>query len=76
MDATEYYLFAHKFSIWNALVVALQFWTEYLDHQMLSTTIERVYIAFFYNDSTQHLWQEVEEVLFSHFMTTLNDAFE
>ena len=43
--------------------------------QTLSTTIKRVYTAFFYTDSAQHLWQE-EEALFSHFVTTLNDAFE
>ena len=55
MDATEYWPFAHKFSIWNASVTALQFWTDDLDPQMLSDTIERVYTAFFYSDSAQHL---------------------
>ena len=29
----------------------------------------------FYSDSAQHL-QHIEEVLFGHFMTTLNDAFK
>ena len=75
INATEYWLFAHKFSTWNASITALQFWTEELDPQTLSTTIERVYTAF-YSDSAQHLQQEEEEVLFSHFVTTLNDAFE
>ena len=51
MDATEYRLFAHKFSIWNTSVAALQFWIEGLDPQMLSTTTEKVYAAFFYSDS-------------------------
>ena len=74
MNATEYWPFAHEFSIWNASVAALQFGTEELDSQTLSTTIERVYTAFFYSDSAQHLhW---EEVLFRCFVTTLNDAFK
>ena len=58
MDATEYWLFSQEFSIWNASVAALQLWTDDLDPQMLSTTIERVYTTFFYSDSAQHLWQK------------------
>ena len=55
MDATEHCPFAHEFSIWNVSVAVLQFWTEELDAQTLSTTIERVYTAFFYSESAQHL---------------------
>ena len=55
MNATEYWLFAHKCSIWNDAVAALQFWTADLDPQILSNAIERVYTAFFYSDSAQHL---------------------
>ena len=55
MDATEYWPFAHEFSIWNASVAAPQFWTEDLDPQTLSSAIERVSTAFFYSDSAQHL---------------------
>ena len=55
MDATEYWPFVCEFSIWNASVAALQFWTEDLDPQKLSTTIERVYTAFFCSDSAQNL---------------------
>ena len=76
MDATEYWPFAHEFSIWNASVSSLQFWTNDLDPQMLSTSIERVYTAFFCSDTAQQLQQIEEEILFSHFVTTLNDAFE
>ena len=47
-----------------------------MDPHTPSTTIERVYTTFFYSDTAQHLQQVEEEVLFSHFMTTLNDAFE
>ena len=54
MDSNDYWSFAHKFSIWNASVAALQFWTEHLDPQTFSSTIERVYTAFVYSDSAQH----------------------
>ena len=33
MDATDYWLFAHECSIWNAVVAALQFLTADLDPQ-------------------------------------------
>ena len=76
MDATVYWLFAHKYSIWNASVAALQFWTADLDPQTLSNAIKRVYTSFFNSDSAQHLQYIEEEVLFICFMTTLNDAFK
>ena len=43
---------------------------------MLSNAIKKVYTAFFYSDSAQYLQYVEEEILFGHFMTTLNDAFE
>ena len=55
MDTTDYWPFAHKYSKWNATVAALQFWTSGLDPQTLSSAIERVYTAFIYSDSAQHL---------------------
>ena len=76
MDSTDYWPFAHEFFIWNTTVTALQFWTADLDPQTLSNTIEGVCTIFFFIDSSQHLQHVEEEVLFSHFMTTLNDAFE
>ena len=75
MDTTDYWLFAQEYSIWNAAVTALQFWTNNLNPQILSNAVERVYTALFYSDCAQHL-QDKEEVLFSCFMTSLNDAFE
>ena len=42
----------------------------------LGTAIEEVYSAFFYTTSTYTLHQQSDEILFSHFMTTLNAAFE
>ena len=62
MDTTDYWLFAHKYSIWNAAVTAQQFWTNDLNPQALSSATERVYTAFFYSDSAQHL-QYIEEIL-------------
>ena len=55
MDTTDYWPFAHEYSIWNTTVAALQFWTADLDPQTLSNIIEMVYTAFFYNNSAQHL---------------------
>ena len=72
INSTDYWLFAHKFCTWNASIAALQFWTEDLDPQTLSSVIERVYTAFFYSDSAQHMQHVEVEVLFSHFVTKLN----
>ena len=47
-----------------------------LDPQMLSNGIEWVYTAFFCSNSAQHLRNISEEILFGHFVTTLNDAFK
>ena len=76
MDATDYWPFAQEYSIWNAAVTALQFWMADFNPLMLSITIERVYTAFFCSDCAQHLRNISEEILFSQFMTMLNDAFE
>ena len=76
MDATDNWLFAREYSIWNAAVAALYFWMADLNPQMLSNAIEWVYTAFFCSDSAQHLRYISEEILFICFMTTLNDAFK
>ena len=76
MNAMDYWQFVREYSIWNAAVAALQFWTADLDAHVLSSTIEQVYNAFFYTASMHLPCQESEEVLFSHFMTMLNTAFE
>ena len=55
MDTTDYCPFAHEFSIWNATVVALEFWTAALYPQTLSNAIESMYTAFIYSNSAQHL---------------------
>ena len=51
MDATDYWPFAHEYSIWNTSVAAIQFWRADLDPQTLSNAIERVYTALFYSNS-------------------------
>ena len=76
MNATDYWPLAREYSIWNATVAALQFWTADLEAHILSSTIEQVYNAFFYTTSMHLLCQQPEEVLFGCFTTTLNAAFE
>ena len=76
MDITDYWLMAREYSIWNAAVASLQFWTADLDTITLGTVTEEVYSAFFCTTSTYTLCQQSEEILFGHFVTTLNTAFE
>ena len=76
MDITDYWLMAREYSIWNASIASLQFWTADLDTITLGTAIEEVYSVFFYTTSTYILHQQSDEILFSCFVTTLNAAFE
>ena len=76
MDATDYWPFAREYPIWNTAVTALHFWTADLDPPMLSKSIERIYTTFCYTDSVQCLRYISEEILFGHFVTTLNEAFK
>ena len=76
MNVTDYWPMAREYLIWNAAVAALQFWTADLEAHVLSSAIEQVYNAFFYTTSAHLLHQQLEEVSFHHFMTTLNAAFE
>ena len=76
MDATHYWPFAREYSIWNAAAAAFQFWMAELNPQTLSNASAWVYAAFFCSNPAQQLRSISEEVLFGHFVTTLNDAFE
>ena len=76
MNVTNYWPMARKYSVWNTAVAPLQFWTTDLKAHILSSAIKQVYNAFFYSTSTHLLCQQSDEVLFSHFVTTLNAAFE
>ena len=76
MDALQHWTFAWEYSILNATVPALHFWMEDLKPHVLSHTIDQVCKAFFYGNHTQQVQNLPEEILFGHFVTTLNDAFE
>ena len=76
MDPIDYWLMAREYSIWNAAIAALQFWTADLEAHVLSSAIEQVYNAFFYSTFMHLLHQQSDEILFSHFVTTLNATFE
>ena len=67
---------AREYSVWNAAVAALQFWTADLETHILTSTIDKVFNTFFYSTSTHLLHQQSDEILFGHFMTMLNAAFE
>ena len=43
MDAIDYWPFAWEYSIWNAAVAALQFWTEDVDPLTLSNAIKSLH---------------------------------
>ena len=76
MNVTDYWPMAREYSVWNATVAALQFWTADLEAHVLNSTIEQVYNVFFYSTSTHLLCQQSDEILISHFVTTHNAAFE
>ena len=76
MNVADYWPMAREYSVWNAAVAALQFWTADLEAHILSSAIEQAYITFFYSTSTHLLCQQSDEVLFIHFVITLNAAFE
>ena len=67
---------AREYSVWNAAVAALQFWTADLETHILASTIDKVFNAFFYSTSTHLLYQQSDEILFSHVMTMLNATSE
>ena len=76
MNVKDYWPMAREYSVWYATVAALQFWTADLKVHVPCSAIEQVYNAFFYSTSTHLLCQQSDEIVFSHFMTTLNAAFE
>ena len=76
MNIADYWLMAREYSIWNAAIASLQYWTADLDPITLIITTEEVYSAFFYSTSTYTLHQQPFKILFGCFVTTLNAAFE
>ena len=67
---------AREYSIWNAVVAALNFRTADLEAHTLGSTTEEVYKTFFYMPSAHTLHQISDKILFGHFMTMLTAAFE
>ena len=76
MDAADYWLMTSEYSIWNTVIASLQFWTEDVDPVTLGRATEHVYTTFFYSPSSHTLCQQSDEILFGHFVITLNAAFD
>ena len=67
---------AREYFIWNAAIASLQFWTADLDPVTLGRATEQVYTTFFYSSSSHKLHQQSDEILFGHFVITLNATFD
>ena len=76
MNTMDYWPMAREYWVWNAAVAALQLWTANLKVHVLSSAIEEIYRAFFYLTLTHILCQQSNEILFGHFVTTLNAPSE
>ena len=64
MNTPDYWPMAREYSICNAAVTALNFWTADLKEHTLSSTTEEVYRTFFYAPSAHTLCQISNEILF------------
>ena len=76
MDTTDYWPMSREYSMWNAAIASLQFWTADLNLVTLGRATEEVYTTFFYSSSSHTLHQQSDEILFGHFMIILNAAFD
>ena len=76
MDAADYWLMAREYSIWNATIASLQFWTVDLDPVTHGRSTEQVYTTFFYSLSSHTLCQQSDKILFGCFVITLNVVFD
>ena len=76
MNFADYWLMAREYSIWNAAIASLQFWTADLDPVTLGMAKEEVYSAFFYSTSSHTLHYQSDKILFDRFIITLNTAFD
>ena len=75
METTEYWPMAWEYSIWNAAIASLQFWTEDLNPVTLGIATECIYTTFFWISTSHTLCQQSEETLFGCFVIALNAAF-
>ena len=76
MDTADYWPMGREYSIWNAAIASLQFWTEDLNPVTLGRATECVYTTFFYSPTSHTLHQESNETLFGCFVIALNAAFD
>ena len=76
MNAADYWLMAREYSIWNAAVASLQFWTEDLNPVTLGRATEHVYTTFIYSRMRHTLHLQSNETLFGCFVIALNAAFD
>ena len=76
MDAADYWPMAREYSIWNATIASLQFWTADLDPVTLGRATEQVYTVFFYSSTSHTLHQQSDKTLFGCFVIALNAAFD
>ena len=58
MDTADYWPMAREYSIWNATIASLQFWTEDLNAVTLGRATEHVYTTFFYTSTSHTLCQQ------------------
>ena len=76
MDTADYWPMVREYSIWNATIASLQFWTEDLDPVTLGRATECVYTTFSHSPSSHTLHQQSNEILFGCFVIALNEAFD
>ena len=76
MDDADYWPMVREYSIWNATIASLQFWTADLDPVTPGRATEQVYTTFFYSSSSHTLHQQSDEILFDCFVITLSAAFD
>ena len=76
MNTADYWPMVREYSIWNATIASLQFWTEDLDPVTLGRATEYVYTTFFYSPSSHALCQQSDKILFGCFVIALNATFD
>ena len=64
MDTANYWPMVQEYSIWNAAIASLQFWTEDLNTVTLGRSTECVYTTFFFTSTSHMLHQQSDETLF------------
>ena len=75
MNVADYWPMAREYSIWNAAITSLQFWTADLDPVTLAGLQKKSTQHFHYSSSSHTLHQQSDKILFGHFMITLHAAF-